>query len=421
MRIGIHTVSSQSGRAYLVDMLEKGCYVYGYARESAHGTSFVAAVNQQMGIYLERPEGNLNKEQSRLVPLGDSSIGHDIDRLVNESDMIILAHPAHYLLETVIQLYEAGITKRRIPLILSPSRTFAVPYLWNVLGDLYPVVSFATCPYSCKAPDNGTVYIKRRKRNWLASLEGEFSKEQIIMLDKLFPQAIFNTLPATTSLGNIGAVFHPGTYLLNYEAIKRAESEGLEYSFYMEGIAHNPMVASHLEAIDQVRLRIAEYLGLEVFGLQDNPNEQRWFTLMTSLRNKEKELEGDIQQLRLLRHSYLNGINGAIVSAQHWLDYTYGVVRIEGENLQNAIARTPTYQKHSVPQLRYIEEDVPTGLVPLLAIAERFDIDATPIKQLITIYDRLYPNGNRSYRRDLEEFSTDFIFNYLTGKYFKQV
>ena len=421
VKIGIFGVSSQSGRAYLVDMLNKGLSVYGYARESKNGTAFVDSVNEQQGICLERPKENLNRERSRLVPLTNGSVGHDLTRLVEQSDLIILALPAHYLVSVAQQLCCANITKRRVPLILSPSRTFSVPYIWTVLGEMYPIVSFSTCPYSCKAPDVGTVYIKRRKRSWLASLEGEFNNEQIQLIEWLFPQAVFSSVPATTSLGNIGAVFHPGPYLLNYSAIKAAERENREYSFYMEGIAKNAQVAAHVEEVDQVRLRLAAYLGLEVFGLQPNPNEWVWKELMAPLRQAEKDWEGNIQKLRRLRHDHLCRINQAIVSAQHWLDYTYGVTRIEGESLQYAIARTPTYQQRSVPQVRYIEEDVPTGLIPLMSLAERFGVDASSIRRLVDLHDKLYPEANQAYRRDLRIFSTEFIQDYLIGRFFRHV
>ena len=162
MNIGIHSVSSQSGGAYLVDLITQGHFVVGYARKSHHGREFVETVNEQGGIYLIRPEHNCNDEESKFLPFGRCQIGHDIEYLINHTDLLIIAHPSHYLFETITALKNAGITKRPIPIILSPSRTFAVPYLWKILGEGYPLVSFSTCPYSCKKPNPGTIFIKRR-------------------------------------------------------------------------------------------------------------------------------------------------------------------------------------------------------------------------------------------------------------------
>lgn len=421
MKIGIHTVSSQSGRSYLVDFIESGHHVYGYARRSEHGNAFVETINRQGGIFLERPE-NKNMETPHMVLLAGNEVGHDISKLINNSDLVVIAHPSHYLSQTIIQLKTAGICEKQIPIVLSPPRTFAVPYLWKILGEGYPFVCFSTCPYSCKAPNDGSVYIKRRKRSWLVSLEGRFRQSQIDMLETLFPQAIYSHIPATSSLGNIGAVFHPGTYLLNLEEIVKAKANNREYSFYMEGIANNVKVASHLEQIDQIRLKIATKLGLNTFGLKENPNEDRWKQIMSSLRDKENEINNDdIDELRRIRHRYLKEINDSIASAQHWLDYTYGVQRIPGETLQSAIARTPTYQKKSVPQIRYVEEDVPTGLVPLKAIAERLNINVAAIADLIKLYDRNFGFKEKNDWRDLKEFSTEYIISYLTGRFFEVV
>jgi len=398
-------------------MITQDHAVYGYARTSQHGVDFVERVNRRGGVDLVRPEDNLNKEVSRFIPFRNCQIGHKLKDLVDQSDLIIIAHPSQYLLTTIKGLKKAGIIKKRVPIVLSPPRTFAVPYLWNELGAGYPFVSFATCPYSCKAPKPGTVFIKRRKRNWIASLEGSFTLTQIKMLEDLFPQAIYNNVPATTSIGNIGAVLHPTPYLLNYKAIKQAEHDGKEYSYYMEGIAGNASVAETLEEIDQIRLKIAHTLGLKVFGLKEEPNEDEWGALTEKLRKEEMKCADDVEDLRLIRHDHLVVICHAITSVQHWLDYTYGVRRIRGESLQKAIGRTPTYQKNSVPQTRYVNEDVPTGIVPLLAIAKRLGIEARPLEKVLNIYHRHFKISNKTEWRDLEIFSTDFIVDYLVGKF----
>ena len=124
----------------------------------------------------------------------------------------------------------------------------------------------------------------------------------------------------------------------------------------MEGIANNKKVASHLELVDQIRLSIASKLGLNVFGLNESPNEDRWKLIMDHLREKEIENSYDIDKLRRIRHEFLKEINDSITSAQHWLDYTYGVSRIPGETLQSAIGRTPTYQKDQFHNLDILKK-----------------------------------------------------------------
>jgi hypothetical protein len=264
--IGIYGVSSQSGVAFLADLIEEGMGVYGFARPSEHGRGVVEAIRSQDGVQLDRPE-NRRDEKSRFVPLLGSEVGHNVK-------------------------------ERPVPLVLSPSRTLPVPYLWQTLGDGYPIVSFQTSPYACKCFRPGSVWIKRRKRAWIASAEGRVAEPTLALLRSLFPNIVFTHSPAAASLGNIGAVFHPTPYLLNLQDIRAAEAAGRPYSFYMEGIAHNPVVGPIVEEIDQIRLRIADAFGCPVFGLRERPREEEWAELMRQVHELEQHPLPDVKEHR---------------------------------------------------------------------------------------------------------------------------
>ena len=420
MRLGIYSVSSQSGRAFFADMMNKGHEVYGYARESEHGREFVDAVTFSRGIFLERPR-NLNKEPSIFVSLyGESKVGHDIKKLIDFSEVIYIALPSNHIFDAVEKLKEAGITEKKIPIIVAPPRSFATPYIWQILGDGYPVVSYSTCPYSCKAPSPDVALIKLRKRTWYASLEGNFTKAQESLVKSIFAKAVYNTEPFTTTLGNIGAVFHPATYLYNYEEIKKAEDEGRTFSFYIEGIANRPEVGEKLEAIDQVRLQIADRLGFKTYGLKADPREEEWAKMTEAMYSGEAAATEDITILRKIRHDCMAAIGDAICSTLHWLDYTYGVRRQVGESLSSAIGRTPNYQQLSVPQTRYVTEDIPGSLVPLAAFARRLGIDASPMDEVIELADKYFEiNKQAPVYRDLQDFSDEYLISYLKGEFFQ--
>ena len=415
MTIGIYGIASQSGRAFLADYLSQGYHVIGYNRLSEHGKSVIDAIQNGNGLYLERPE-NTNNETSKFLELGDSRVTSDLSYMVDNVDIIIIALPSIYHVEAMKAMCDVGIWKKRIPVVLSPSRSVATPYLWKIVGERYPVVCFSTCPYSCKAPQLNVSYIKRRKRTWTASLEGDFNLKQIELVKQLFPQAAITSVPALTSLNNIGAVFHCATYLLNYDEIERRKQKGEIFSFYIDGIAHRPEVGKVLEEIDQVRLHIANALGIEVFGLKENPREDIWRKLTNGLRALEAEHDDEINILRNIRRQFMEYLNNSVLSAQHWLDITYGVVRVEGEDLSHAIGRTPTYQKNSVPQLRYIEEDIPTGLVAFEALAKMLNVDCRIVTEMIDLYDKISGNNVRDIGRNLRDFSSDYILNYLKGE-----
>ena len=415
MTIGVYGIGSQSGRAFFADYLSKGYDVIGYARNSANGNMVLDAIHSIKGIYLERPE-NANHEESRFVPFTkNSNVTSDLLYFVQNVDIVIVALPSIYHEESVRQLNNAGIWKRRIPIVLSPSRTIASPYLWQILGEKYPIVCFSTCPYSCKAPKPNTSLIKRRKRTWVTTLEGDFTKQQVRMIKDLFPQAAVSRIPALTSLNNIGAIFHCATYVLNYENILRKQKDGEIYSFYMEGIAQRYDVGNVLEEIDQIRLQIAHKLGLNTFGLRENPREDIWRKLTNGQRALEEEHEDEIEILRSIRRLFMEYLNNSIISAQHWLDITYGVIRQEGECLSDTIARTPTYQKKSVPQLRSVEEDIPTGLVPFEALAKMLDIRCDIVTNIIDKGSEIVGKDLRKTGRNLEHFSKEYIVEYLKG------
>jgi hypothetical protein len=76
---------------------------------------------------------------------------------------------------------------------------------------------------------------------------------------------------ATTSLGNVGAVFHPTTYLLNKDAILAAEARNTTFPFYIEGIARNVEVAKVIEEIDQSRLRLATGFSSSTLQIKTKP------------------------------------------------------------------------------------------------------------------------------------------------------
>lgn len=415
MTIGIYGIASQSGHAYFADMLSRGRCVVGYNRSSSHGLEVIETISNAGGIYLERPE-NTNHEESHFVPLGESVVTTDIRILVNKSDIIIISLPSTYHESAVQEMCEAGLASKKTPIVLSPSRSVASPYMWRILGEKYPIICLSTCPYSCKAPKPGTALIKRRKRTFIASLEGEVNHNHVNMMRELFPQAALTRIPALTTLNNIGAVFHCATYMLNIDEIERRKATNEVFSFYMDGIAARPEVGAVLEQIDQVRLQIAHKLGLQTFGLKERSREDIWRKLTNALRALEEESADDIDILRHIRKEFTEFLDSCVLSSQHWLDITYGVVRQEGESLSSAIGRTPTYQNNSVPQLRYVTEDIPTGLVVYEALAKMLDIDCTVCTQIIDMYNARFNEDIRAKGRNLYGLDKEYLRNYLLGK-----
>jgi opine dehydrogenase len=117
-----------------------------------------------------------------------------------------------------------------------------------------------------------------------------------------------------TGLANVGAIIHPAITLGNADRIRRGD----RFDFYTDGVT--PSVAATLEAADAERLRIARAFGL------------------------------------------------AVDSLVNWIGTVYGH---HANTVQEAVAGNPAYRGLTAPttlEHRYLLEDVPTGLIPLLEL-----------------------------------------------------
>ena len=120
----------------------------------------------------------------------------------------------------------------------------------------------------------------------------------------------------TTSLSNIGMLFHPFPALMNLARIECGDT----YHHYKEGIT--PLVANVIEKLDEERLALAKAFGIE------------------------------------------------IPSAFEWLDIVYSS---QGDSLYLRLQATSQYDDILSPTditTRYIYEDIPTGIVPMLELAK---------------------------------------------------
>lgn len=119
-----------------------------------------------------------------------------------------------------------------------------------------------------------------------------------------------------TGLANVGAILHPSITLLNAGRIARGDA----FDFYAEGVT--PAVAAVLAAADAERLAVARAYGVKVPSLPE------------------------------------------------WVAAAYGH---RAATLREAVAGNPAYTGIKAPTTldhRYLLEDVPTGLVPLIELGE---------------------------------------------------
>ena len=152
-----------------------------------------------------------------------------------------------------------------------------------------------------------------------------------------------------TSLGNVGMILHCAPVLMNIGWI---ESQATNFEYYYDGIS--PTIASFLEKMDNERLKVA------------------------------------------------SSINVSIESTINWLKRTYNT---NGINLFEHLQSNIYYKGIDAPSTiyhRYIQEDVPNGLVPLESMANDLAIEIPYISSIITLANNVmninYRECGRNYK-----------------------
>ena len=166
----------------------------------------------------------------------------------------------------------------------------------------------------------------------LAALPASRTGHVLEAVCKAYPQFIPAPNVLHTSLDNMGAIFHPALTLLNAGWIERTKGE---FQFYIDGVTHS--TARVLEVLDRERVTIAAALGVRA-----RP-------------------------------------------ALRWLKDAYSA---QGRTLYEAIQANPGYQGIKAPRSlrhRYIFEDVPFSLVPLVSLGAQFGVNTWAIDAMVRL------------------------------------
>jgi len=222
-------------------------------------------------------------------------------------------------------------------LLLNPGRTggalevAAVLKRMEVRADVV-VGEAQTLIYACRISGPARVRVLGLKRAVpVAALPATQNDRLLSRVTPLFPEFCAAQNVLETSLDNIGAVFHPATMVLNANRIEAGD----DFDFY-QGMT--PMVTKTLEAVDAERLAVAQAYGV------------------------------------------------ATESAADWLLKAYDGVR--GNTLYERIQSNRAYAGIKAPKslnVRYITEDVPTGLVPIAAFGKAAGIPMRTCEGIIDL------------------------------------
>ena len=194
-----------------------------------------------------------------------------------------------------------------------------------------------TLLYACRISGPARVSVKGMKREVaVAAFPARDTGAVLERLRPVLPQFIPAANVMETSLDNIGAVFHPATVLLNTGRIEGKVS----FKFYVDGMTET--VTKTLAKIDGERVAVARALGLEM------------------------------------------------ETAADWLRRVYGS---RGETLHELLHNTRAYQEIAGPtsmQVRYVLEDIPTGLVPIASLGESLGVATPACRTMVDLACLLY-------------------------------
>jgi opine dehydrogenase len=219
--------------------------------------------------------------------------------------------------------------------VLNPGRTLGALEMERALvaggcRELPVVTEAQSLPYACRVVAPAHVHIFSIKRRVpLAALPACRTPEVLALLREAFPQYVAAETVLHTSLDNIGAIFHPAPVLLNLGRVEAGEP----FDHYHQGIT--PAVARVLEALDAERLAVAAALGI------------------------------------------------VLPTAREWLREAYGA---HGSDLYRALQENRAYRGIRAPaglDTRYLWEDVPTGLVPLVCLGELGAVATPTMRSLV--------------------------------------
>lgn len=267
---------------------------------------------------------------NKSVPI--RRVSDQLDELMQKVIMVATPSTAH---RDIARLLARYVDSSNV-IILHPGRTFGVLDFLGILKSCgcrsMPLVAEAqTIVYTCRRDASNGVKLFALKRGIkIGALTWDDACKAIgyipiCIRDRFEPASSY----IQTSLGNVGMVLHCAPVLMNVGWI---ENEETKFEYYYSGIS--PTIASLLERLDQERVRVAEAMGYK------------------------------------------------IESVSEWLIRTYGTY---GEKLFDVLQNNTYYRGIDAPitiHHRYIEEDVPNGLVALESVGQYKRI-GTPITSTI--------------------------------------
>ncbi len=222
--------------------------------------------------------------------------------------------------------------------------------------------------YACRSPKPAKAAILAIKNDLLvAALPATANQRVLDLLNQAFPQIRAARNVMETSLGNPNAMMHPAPTVLNTSMIE----SGRDWLYYWDGIT--PSIGDFVETLDTERLNLAGAFGLDL------PPIREWYRI------------------------------------------SYGAT---GSNLTEIVRNTQAYagvKGQSNLRTRYLLEDVPTGLVPMVSLGRLARIEVARMESVahlagFLLGENFFATGRTVERLGLSGMTTADIVRFVEGK-----
>jgi opine dehydrogenase len=317
--------AGHGGKAMAADLAARGFAVSLYNRTP-----------ERINEIALRGEIELEYEDGRRCLGRLAVVTSDIAAALDGSDVIMVVLPASGHRD-VARLCAPHLHDGQI-VVLNPGRTGGALEFRQILdreGCLagVTVAEAGTFIFASRSTGPAEARIFRRKNSVpLAALPAVRTGHVLEAVSEAYPQFIPAPNVIHTSLDNMGAIFHPALTLLNAGWIERTKGD---FQFYIDGVTRS--TARTLKVLDRERVTLASALGVRT-----RP-------------------------------------------ALRWLKDAYSA---KGNTLYEAIQGNPGYQGIRAPRNlrhRYIFEDVPFSLVPMLSLGKQFGVSTWAIDAMVRL------------------------------------
>lgn len=267
----------------------------------------------------------------------------DMEEAIKDTDIVMVVNPAIYH-GAIAAKCAPYLTENQI-VFLHPGSTFgALEFRQKLMENncryTIPVSESNTLLYACRAVAPGNVHVGGKKdRILVATLPAEDNPRVCNVLKEAFPEIEEAKNIMVTSFDNTNPIFHPAPTLLSSSWVE----SGKDFLYYYEGISQS--IGEFILGMDKERVNVGIALGLE-YGVD----------LIETLKQYEIE---------------------------------YGV---KGINISEVVKNVAAYSEILGPKTlktRYIYEDIPTGLVPLVSLGKQLGVRVEKMELIIKLAEQL--------------------------------